>query len=87
MKVTKRNGNVVFYDDEKVVQSILRANENIPGEEITERTAAYIAGVVFARLSAEDDLFTTADVRDCVYRTLQEKDYFLTAQNYMTYSK
>ena len=27
MKIAKRSGNFVMYDDEKVVRSILRANE------------------------------------------------------------
>ena len=55
-----------------------------PGEELSEKAAAYIAGAVFARLSGEDDLFSTGDVRACVYKTLREKGYFLTAEKYST---
>ncbi len=87
MKVTKRNGNVVIYDDEKIIRSILRANADAPGEELSERAAAYIAGAVFARLSGEDDLFSTGDVRTCVYKTLRDKGYFQTAEKYMEYRK
>ncbi len=87
MKVTKRNGNVVLYDDEKIMRSILRANASTPAEEMSEKAAAYITGAVFARLSAQEDLFSTADVRKCVYQTLREKGYVLTADKYMQYRK
>lgn len=87
MKVTKRNGNLVIYDDEKIIRSILRANADTPGEEMSERAAAYIAGAVFARLSAQEDIFTTEDVRDCVYKTLMEKNYPQTAHNYAAFQK
>ena len=87
MKVTKRNGNVVIYDDEKIIRSILRANADAPGEELSERAAAYIAGAVFARLSGEEDLFSTGDVRKCVYEMLRQKGYVQTAEQYMQYRK
>ena len=87
MKVTKRNGNVVLYDDEKIIQSILRANADTAGEELSEKAAAYIAGAVFARLSGEEDLFSTGDVRKCVYDMLRQKGYVLTAEKYMEYRK
>ena len=87
MKVTKRNGNVVVYDDEKVIRSILLANKQVPTEELSDRTAAYIAGAVFARLSAEESIFSTEDVRQRVYAMLREKGYPLTAQKYMEYRK
>ena len=87
MKVTKRNGNVVLYDDEKIIQSILRANADTLAEELSEKTAAYIAGAVFARLSGEEDLFTTEDVRKCVYEMLRQKGYVQTAEQYMQYRK
>ena len=34
MKVTKRNGNVVLFDDEKIIRSILKANSEVPEEEL-----------------------------------------------------
>ena len=35
MKVTKRNGNVVLYDDEKIANSIVWANGRTSGEVLT----------------------------------------------------
>ena len=87
MKVTKRNGTLVIYDDEKIIRSILKANANTPGEHLSEKAAAYIAGAVFARLSAQEEIFSTSDVRDCVYGTLLEKGYPMTAKNYMEFKK
>ena len=87
MKVTKRNGTLVVYDDEKIIRSILRANADTRGEHLSEKAAAYIAGAVFARLSAQEEIFSTSDVRDCVYGMLLEKGYPMTAKNYMEYRK
>ena len=87
MKITKRNGNVVLYDDEKVASSILKANEGIAMEEITEKAAAALAGDVFAALTERDAIISTKEVRDCVYALLLEKGYLQTAKQYMEYKK
>ena len=52
MKITKRNGNLTMYDDEKVVNSILKANRDVSGEEITRAVAVNIADEVFSSLTA-----------------------------------
>ena len=87
MKITKRNGNVVLYDDDKVASSILKANEGIAMEEITEKAAAALAGDVFAKLTEQDAIISTKEVRDCVYALLLEKGYLQTAKRYMEYKK
>ena len=87
MKVTKRNGKVVLYDDEKVVSSILKANAGIVGENITREKAAYFAGEVFALLSQENDVLATVDVRDCVYDVLVKAGFPETAKQYRDYRK
>ena len=87
MKVTKRNGNVVIYDDEKVVSSILKANEGIALEEISEKAATALAGDVFAKLTEQDAIISTGEVRRCVYAMLVEKGYPQTAKRYMEYRK
>ncbi|MBR1457685.1 MAG: hypothetical protein IJ594_11080 [Oscillospiraceae bacterium] len=87
MKITKRNGNVVVYDDEKVVKSILNANAEVPGEELTESAAAWIASEVFARLSEQEDIITTKDVRESVFALLGEKGLAETAKRYAEFKK
>lgn len=86
MKVTKRNGTLVFYDDEKIVRSILRANEGTK-EALTNSGASYLAGVVFGRLAGSNEIITTQDIREGVYSALREKGLYVTARKYMDYEK
>lgn len=86
MKITKRNGNLVIYDDEKLVSSILKANRETD-EELTASTAAYLSDVVIGRLAKEHDIITTALIREGVYRALMERGLPMTAQHYRDYSK
>ena len=86
MKVTKRNGNLVIYDDQKLVSSILRANSETD-EELSTNAAAYLSDVVIGRLAKEHDIITTALIRDGVYRALLEKGLPMTAQKYRDFSK
>ena len=87
MKITKRNGNMTMYDDEKIVNSILKANQDISGEEITRAVAVNIADNVFSRLTKENEIIATKDVRDCVYEILIERGYPKTAKAYAEYKK
>lgn len=87
MKITKRNGNVVLYDDERLIRSILRANAEVPTEELTETRAARIADRAFARLSAKNDIITTEEIRSCIYEILLERGLRETARHYMEYVK
>ena len=87
MKVTKKNGNVVLFDDDKVIRSMLRANADTDEETLSESAAAYIAGEVFARLAKERVLLTTQDVRQCVNDMLIQKGLPETAKMYMQYHK
>lgn len=87
MKVTKKNGNIVLFDDDKVIRSMLRANADTDEETLSESAAAYIAGEVFARLAKERVLLTTQDVRQCVNDMLIQKGLPETAKMYMQYHK
>ena len=85
MKITKKNGNVVLYDDEKVIRSILKANAEAPGEEITRKKAAVFADEVFNRITRDHDVIRTKDVRDCVAALLREKGLARTAERYLDF--
>ena len=87
MKVTKKNGNIVLFDDDKVIRSMLRANADTEEETLSECAADYIAGEVFARLAKERVLLTTQDVRQCVNDMLIQKGLPETAKMYMQYHK
>lgn len=86
MKVTKRGGRIVFYDDEKLVRSILLANDGT-GEALTEKAAQYMADVVLGRLVKEHDIVTTQLIREGVIELLRERGFLLTAARYKDYCK
>ena len=83
MKITKKNGHETLYDDEKVISSILKANAETSGEKLS-RT---IAADVFNRLTAENEIITTAEIRECVDLILRERGYPETAKRYTEYKK
>ncbi len=87
MKVTKRNGNVVLFDDDKIVSSILKANAEVPTEDLSKQAAAFLAGEAIGRLAEREDIITTQDLRLGVEKRLYEKGYPLTAKRYMEYVK
>ena len=86
MKVTKRSGNVVIYDDEKIVNSILKANAET-WEELSPKAAEYLADVVLGRLVRKHDIITTELIRDGVYELLCERDLPMTAKRYYEFGK
>ena len=86
MKITKRNGNIVFYDDEKVVNSIMRANKGT-GEDLTAKQAEFLADAVLGRLIKNHSIVTTEMIREGVYEALKEKDLWFTAKEYMEFRK
>ena len=86
MKITKRNGSIVFYDDEKVVKSIMGANAGT-GEALTAKQAEFIADAVLGRLIKEHSIVTTQMIRDGVYEALKEKDLWFTAKQYIEFRK
>ena len=86
MKITKRNGNIVFYDDEKIVGSILRANAGT-GEALTAKQAEFLADAVLGRLIKNNPIVTTQMIRDGVYEALKERDLWFTARQYMDFRK
>ena len=87
MKITKRNGTVHVYDDDKVVKSILNANSRVPDEEISPALAAALAEEVFIRVTREHEIISTADVRECVLSLLRERGLGGTAKSFEEYKK
>ena len=84
MIITKRNGTISVYDDEKVKNSILKANAGT-SEEIPEKIASAIADEVFSRITDDNEIITTANVREGVNEVLCERGFPETARQYMEY--
>jgi len=87
MKITKRNGNTTLYDDAKIVNSILNANQEVSGETISMTAAYNIADEVFIKLTENHEILTTVDVRVTTYSVLCEKGFPQTAKRYIEYRK
>jgi len=87
MKITKKNGRVVVYDDEKVIRSILKASVDSMTEELSRKKAQVIAEEVFQRLTEDKDIISTNDVRVCTAAVLRAKGYPKTAQCYEEYKR
>ncbi len=86
MKIAKRSGNIVMYDDEKVVKSIMRANEGT-GEPLNAKAAEYLTDAVLGRLVKNNAIVTTQMIREGVYDALNERDLWITAKRYMEFKK
>ena len=86
MKIAKRSGNLVFYDDEKVINSIMKANEDT-GETITPKAAEYLTDAVLGKLVRNNSIVTTQMIREGIYDALVEKDLWITAKRYMDFKK
>lgn len=87
MKITKRNGNVVMYDDQKIITSILKANAEVPEEDISKKEAAVFVDQIFSKLAAKSSIITTQEIRECTEEILLKKGYPKTAKQYMNYKK
>lgn len=87
MKVTKKNGVVCLFDDEKVIRSIRKACADTEGENISPKMAEALADEVFERLTARHEIITTADVRACVFALLKERGFPKTAKSYKDFAK
>ncbi|MBR5093537.1 MAG: hypothetical protein IK095_00445 [Oscillospiraceae bacterium] len=87
MKITKRNGKVVLYDDEKLARSILRANAEVPEEELSPKAALALADEAFDVAVHGRSIVCTEDIRAATFAILREKGYPRTAEHYLDYEK
>ena len=86
MKISKRSGSMVMYDDEKVVRSIMKANEETE-EPLTQKAAEFLADAVLGRLIKNNSFVTTEMIREGIYEALKERGLWLTAKQYKEYKK
>ena len=88
MQIIKRNGNTAVYDDQKIIQSILKANDaSSDSKKITENAASSIAYQVVSRLAENSSLISTSEIREGVYEVLCERGFDATAKTYIDYKK
>lgn len=86
MNVIKRDGRVVPFNDEKIVNAVFKAAQSVGGQD--KARAAYIARVVKDRLIAiygENGSPSVEDIQDMVEECLIEHGHARTAKAYILY--
>jgi len=86
MYITKKDGRIVIFDNEKITNSILRANAGNDHEKLSPKRAAVLAEKVFELVVSENEVISTADVNRAVLRVLRENELPSTAESYESYS-
>ncbi|MBL7054730.1 vitamin B12-dependent ribonucleotide reductase [Candidatus Woesearchaeota archaeon] len=86
-KITKRDGRVVDFDKEKIINAIFKAAQSVGGED--RKLAEDSSDLVVKELEAKfkEDSPTVEQVQDIVEKILIEKGHAQTAKAYILYRK
>jgi len=86
-KIVKRDGRIVDFDRERIVNAIFKAARAVGGRDRTlaERLADQVVEIVSSRFP--DRLPTVEDVQDVVEKVLIESGHARTAKAYILYRK
>ncbi|APC08663.1 ribonucleoside triphosphate reductase [Neomoorella thermoacetica] len=84
-KIIKRDGRVVDFDEERIINAIYKAAQAVGGQD--RRQASQLANQVTALLAEKfvDRLPTVEDVQDLVEKVLIENGHARTAKAYILY--
>ena len=86
MKIIKRSGQEVYFDKEKIVEAVRKANkEMIETARITEEQIIELANSVEKECSAMVRSAHVGEVQDMVENRLMEMKAFSLARKYITY--
>lgn len=87
MQVTKRNGQVVDFDPDKIYQAIVKAAQTVYviDEEWRQKLAQVTKKVVLDLEEAHADLPTISMVQSCVENRLMDAGYINIAEHYISY--
>lgn len=86
VKIRKRDGSVVDFDKEKIVNAVFKAAKSIGGSDRTE--AEKVAEKVIEYVSEkfkEDQIPTVEDIQDLAEKALIETGHATTAKSYIIY--
>ncbi|MDO9535189.1 MAG: ribonucleoside triphosphate reductase, partial [Bacillota bacterium] len=86
-KIIKRDGRVVAFDQERIINAIFKAAEAVGGAD--RRTAGKLSQQVVALLNEKyrDELPSVEEVQDLVEKVLIENGHAKTAKAYILYRK
>lgn len=83
MKVVKRDGREVIYNDEKIINAIQKANaEVLPEERVNDNYISYILKELEAMAP---DKIAVEDIQDFIESKLVEANKYVLAKKYMIY--
>ena len=83
MKIQKRDGGVVFYEEDKIVEAIRKANNEV--EEKDRAEEALITKILEAVKEEDKDLQTVEHVQDVIEQHLVERNKYALAKKYIVY--
>ena len=83
MKVIKRDGSIVAYNSAKIMNALIKANDEM--EEDEKITSFYIERIVkLIDLQLKTEM-SVEEIQDIIVRKLMEYGYYKLAEHYITY--
>ena len=86
MKIIKRNGSEVTFDENKILVAITKANESVPeGDRMTELQIKRITESVVIACENLGRAPSVEEIQDLVEKKIMAHGAFEVAKNYITY--
>ncbi|MFH1696237.1 MAG: anaerobic ribonucleoside-triphosphate reductase [Candidatus Micrarchaeota archaeon] len=85
--IKKRNGSVVPFDKEKIVQAVFKAAQSVGGSdiEVAKKLAEKVVFVSRIKFDSETDVPSVEQIQDIVEKVLVEEGHAKTAKAYILY--
>lgn len=86
MKIIKRSGKEVDFDQNKITNAIIKANLTVDeNEQLTEKQIAKIVDDITKLCKKTRRATSVEEIQDMVERAIMQEGAFLVAKNYITY--
>jgi len=85
LKVRKRNGKVVDFDQEKITEAIWKAAQSVGGKDRDLSAALSVEVVKLVNSKFGDEVPNVEDIQDLVEKVLIENGHARTAKSYILY--
>lgn len=86
MKIIKRNGSEASFDEDKISEAIIGANNEVsPIEKLTDEQIIYISGIVKGRCESLGHAPSVDEIQKIVENELMSSGAYEVARKYITY--
>ena len=86
MKIIKRDGSEVEFNEKKIVKAIKQANKTVTDEDrLSDSAIDFIAEDIMKYAETLEKPMTVEEIQDLVERKIQERGKFALAKNYIKY--